>query len=70
MPSNLAEVTEYGTLKALIPSWERSLRAGNKSPKTIRSPDLGLVAQHGRAVVRRAHHPEDQARSPYERQDT
>jgi site-specific recombinase XerD len=27
----------YGTLAALIPSWERSLRAANRSPKTIRS---------------------------------
>ncbi|MGB9112801.1 MAG: tyrosine-type recombinase/integrase [Acidimicrobiales bacterium] len=37
MPAKLAEKTEYGTLDALIPSWERSLRAANKSPKTIRS---------------------------------
>jgi len=37
MPTKLAEATEFGTLGALIPSWERSLRAANKSPKTIRS---------------------------------
>ena len=29
--------SRYGTLDVLIPSWERSLRATNKSPKTIRS---------------------------------
>lgn len=37
MPARLSEATEYGTLEVLIPSWERSLRAGNKSPKTVRS---------------------------------
>jgi hypothetical protein len=37
MPAKLAEATEFGTLETLIPSWERSLRAGNKSPKTIRA---------------------------------
>jgi len=30
MPAKLAEATEFGTLETLIPSWERSLRAGNK----------------------------------------
>jgi hypothetical protein len=37
MPAKLAEATEFGTLETLISSWERSLRAGNKSPKTIRA---------------------------------
>jgi site-specific recombinase XerD len=37
MPAKLADATEFGTLEMLIPSWERSLRAGNKAPKTIRS---------------------------------
>ncbi len=37
MPAKLAEATTYGTLETLIPSWERSLRAGNKSVKTIRA---------------------------------
>ncbi|HTX63490.1 MAG TPA: tyrosine-type recombinase/integrase [Acidimicrobiales bacterium] len=37
MAVKLAEESEYGTLATLIPSWERSLRAGNKSPKTIRA---------------------------------
>ena len=37
MPAKLVEATEFGTLEALISSWERSLRAGNKSPKTIRA---------------------------------
>jgi site-specific recombinase XerD len=36
MPAKLREATELGTLEVLIPSWERSLRAGNKAPKTIR----------------------------------
>jgi site-specific recombinase XerD len=37
MPAKLSEATEFGTLEVLIPSWERSLRASNRSPKTIRS---------------------------------
>jgi len=37
MPTKLAEATTFGTLEVLVPSWERSLRAGNKSPATIRS---------------------------------
>jgi len=37
MPAKLAAATEFGTLALLIPSWERSLRAANKSPKTIRA---------------------------------
>lgn len=37
VPAKLAQAAEFGTLEALIPSWERSLRAENKSPKTIRS---------------------------------
>jgi site-specific recombinase XerD len=37
MPAKLVEATEFGTLELLVPSWERSLRAGNKSPKTIRA---------------------------------
>ena len=37
MATKLAEATEYGSLASLIPSWERSLRAANKSPKTLRS---------------------------------
>jgi len=37
MPAKLAESTDFGTLELLIPSWERSLRAANKSPKTIRA---------------------------------
>jgi site-specific recombinase XerD len=36
MPAKLREAAEVGTLQVLIPSWERSLRAGNKSAKTIR----------------------------------
>ena len=30
MPAKLAQASEFGTLETLIPSWERSLRAGNK----------------------------------------
>ena len=37
MPAKLIETTELGTLEVLVRSWERSLRAGNKSPKTIRA---------------------------------
>lgn len=37
MPAKLAEATDFGTFEALIPSWERSLRAGNKSVRTIRA---------------------------------
>ena len=37
MATKLAEATEYGSLASLTPSWERSLRADNKSPKTLRS---------------------------------
>lgn len=37
MPAKLADTTEFGTLDTLIPSWERSLRAGNKSVRTIRA---------------------------------
>jgi DNA-binding CsgD family transcriptional regulator len=37
MATKLAEAGEYGTLVSPIPSWERSLRAANKSPKTVRS---------------------------------
>ena len=37
MPVKLAESTDFMTLEMLIPSWELSLRAANKSPKTIRS---------------------------------
>jgi site-specific recombinase XerD len=29
--------TPYGTLGSLLPSWERSLRSRNRSPKTVRS---------------------------------
>jgi site-specific recombinase XerD len=36
MPAKLREATELGTVQVLISSWERSLRAGNKAPKTIR----------------------------------
>lgn len=35
-PAKLSEATEYGTLDVLIPSWELSLQAGNKSVKTLR----------------------------------
>ena len=35
-PAKLSDAVEYGTLDALIPSWELSLQAGNKSPKTLR----------------------------------
>ena len=35
-PTKLSEAIEYGTLDALISSWELSLQAGNKSPKTLR----------------------------------
>jgi site-specific recombinase XerD len=37
MPAKLSEAITYGTLEVLIPSWERSLRAANRSPKTIRA---------------------------------
>lgn len=37
MPARLVEKAEFGTLELLIPSWERSLRAGNRSPRTIRA---------------------------------
>ena len=37
MPTKLADAMAYGTLEVLIPSWERSLRAGNKAPRTIQS---------------------------------
>lgn len=37
MPTKLVEATEFATLSALIPWWDRSLRAANKSAKTIRS---------------------------------
>lgn len=37
MAVKLSEATEFASLEVLIPSWERSLRAGNKSVKTIRS---------------------------------
>lgn len=37
MPAKLAPVTDFGTLEALVPSWELSLQASNKSPRTIRS---------------------------------
>jgi len=32
-----AVATDYRTLEGLIPSWERSLRARNRSPRTVRS---------------------------------
>lgn len=35
-PAKLSEAVEHGTLVALIGSWELSLQAGNKSPKTLR----------------------------------
>ena len=37
MATKLAEAAEYGSLFTLIPGWERSLRAANKSPRTLRS---------------------------------
>jgi site-specific recombinase XerD len=37
VPAKLAEANKLGTLEVLIPSFERSLRAGNKSPRTIRA---------------------------------
>jgi hypothetical protein len=37
MPAKLSEATEFASLEVLVPNWERSLRAGNKSAKTIRS---------------------------------
>jgi site-specific recombinase XerD len=37
MPAKLVDATGLGTLEVLVRSWERSLRAGNKSPKTIRA---------------------------------
>jgi site-specific recombinase XerD len=37
MPAELAARGEVGTLEALIPSWERSLRARNKSTRTVRA---------------------------------
>lgn len=35
-PAKLSEAVEHGTLEVLIPSWELSLRAGNKSARTLR----------------------------------
>jgi hypothetical protein len=35
MATKLAEAVGYGSLTSLIPSWERSLRAANKRPKTM-----------------------------------
>ena len=37
MATKLTEATDYGSLASLVPSWERSLRAANKSPRTLRS---------------------------------
>ena len=37
MATRLADGTEYGRLASLIRSWERSLRAADKSPRTLRS---------------------------------
>lgn len=37
MPTRLAEVRDLGTFNTLIPQWERSLRAANKSPRTVQS---------------------------------
>ncbi|MHB1782393.1 MAG: tyrosine-type recombinase/integrase [Acidimicrobiales bacterium] len=37
MPAKLADAVAYGTIEMLIPSWERSLRAANKSVKTLRA---------------------------------
>jgi site-specific recombinase XerD len=37
MATKLAEAVGYGTLTSLIHSWERSVRAANKSAKTMRS---------------------------------
>jgi site-specific recombinase XerD len=37
MPARLAEATDFATYEVLLPSWARSLRAANRSPKTIRS---------------------------------
>lgn len=36
-PARLRDASEYHTLEVLIPSWERSLKAANKSQKTIRT---------------------------------
>ena len=37
MPIRLSKVPKCGALEMLIPSWERSLRAANHSPPTIRA---------------------------------
>jgi site-specific recombinase XerD len=37
MVARQQDTTEFGVLADLIPSWERSLRAANRSPKTIRA---------------------------------
>ena len=37
MPIRLSKVPKCGALEVLIPSWERSLRAANHSPPTIRA---------------------------------
>jgi site-specific recombinase XerD len=37
MVVKLSPALQYGTLEGLIPSWERSLRAANRSSKTVRS---------------------------------
>lgn len=37
MPTKLSRAARFSTLRVLIPSWERSLRAGNKSARTVRT---------------------------------
>ena len=37
MATRLAEASDLGTFTTLIPQWERSLRAANKSPRTVQS---------------------------------
>jgi site-specific recombinase XerD len=36
MPTRLAEATEYGTIPALLPSFEIALRGANRSPRTVK----------------------------------
>jgi site-specific recombinase XerD len=50
MATKPAEAVGYGTLTSLIPSWERSLRAANKSPKAMQS--YGDSARSLEALVR------------------
>ena len=62
MATTVPDATEHGSLASLIPSWERSLRAANKNPRTLRAtgtrpgcltPSCVTASRHGG----RHHHP-------------